>query len=878
MEKNNWAKIEALFHAARVLSRSQRSIFLDEECEGDRAMRDSVESLLKHADKETELDEVVEKAAHSLVHAEQDLTGKRIGSYQITATLGKGGMGSVYLAHRADEQYQKQVAIKLIKHAAATKELMQRFRIERQILARLEHPYIARLLDGGTTEAGLPYLVMEYVEGESIDDYCNLRQLTINQRLSLFRKICSAVQYAHQKLIVHRDLKPSNILVTKDGNPKLLDFGIAKFLDKTESDFDAIETQHNERLLTPRYSSPEQIKGEPVSTVTDVYALGIILYELLTGKRPYGIEETSRFSIEKAVLETSPLLPSTSITQLDDNSNINEKTGEQDGKLLWCGELRPKQLKRLLSGDLDNIVMMALRKEPEQRYVSVEQFSRDIEYFLHNKPVHARPLSLFYLSTRFVQRNFLSSSLTVILVISIIGFSVTTLMQSKKVEAERAKAVAIVNFLTDMFSEIEPDKAQGKEVSVREVLDKAAKQLDDKNHSLTNERLLEAAIRRVIGQIYSDLGILPAAEKQLESALRIHRETGQQNQPEFLLNLIDLSGVYHLQIRENERQKLNLEALPLSKKLHGDNHQITIGILHNLAGVFHMNGNFNEAKKLYSEVLKKRRLILGENHQDTLSTIMSLGTVYHWSGDYEKAENHYQLCLDKSRVIHGESHSQTLICMSALGSVLETAGHYKRAEPIISEHIKKARLILGNEHPETLRSMHNLADVYRGLGRYEESENLFLETLALRKKTLGNDHIETLQTRMKLARLYRLIKRYSEGIRLVEYTVKRQTEKLGFEHPTTLIAAQVMADLYREDNQLAKAIELYDSVLIVREKVLGEQHAEIIDTLAGTGLAFLASGNNAQAESYLLQASKLADANPKFKSLNLPLLQKSLAQ
>ncbi|MCK4710623.1 MAG: protein kinase [Gammaproteobacteria bacterium] len=462
MDKTKWARIESLFHAALKIEPAKRGLFVEQECEGDDELKQAVESLLKHDKNSADLDQYVAHAAHSLVNSDDDLTGTRIGAYQLTAELGQGGMGTVYLAHRDDDQYRQKVAIKIIRAGSINDEVKRRFRLERQILANLEHPFSARLLDGGATDNGLPYLIMEYVEGQSIDDFCNNNQLSLQDRLALFRKVCSAVFYAHQKLVVHRDLKPSNILVTKDGEPRLLDFGIAKLLENSESSPDMLETREEDRLLTPQYSSPEQIRGEAVSTATDVYALGIVLYELITGKRPYGDKQSSSYEIQKQVLETDPLRPSYSITQSGKNSYISPDTELSDGRFKWCGMIRPKQLKRQLSGDLDNIVMMALRKEPEQRYASVSQLSKDIEYYLQNRPVIARPLSWLYRTTRLVQRNLLSSSVSTLLLLSVTGFTAATLIQSKQVDAERKKAVAIVSFLTDMFSEIEPDKAQGK--------------------------------------------------------------------------------------------------------------------------------------------------------------------------------------------------------------------------------------------------------------------------------------------------------------------------------------------------------------------------------------------------------------------------------
>lgn len=861
MDRDRWIKIEEIFHAANSLPAGAIADFLDTACGKDSELRLSVESLLEHAGRETELGEVVEQAAHSMLNDAPDLSGEHIGPYLIVGELGQGGMGAVYLAERDDDQYRKRVAIKLIRHGSTNKEILQRFRIERQILANLEHPFIARLLDGGSTPSGLPYLVMEYVEGEPIDTYCNRKALGTRERLRLFHKICSAVQYAHQKLVVHRDLKPSNLLVTGEGEPKLLDFGIAKLLDTADLDQTILKTHVEARLHTPQYSSPEQLEGKQVSTATDVYALGVVLYEILTGSRPYGNEPTDRISIERAIMKAEPLPPSVSVGG----------SGPVSGK----GEtgLDSRRVKKELAGDLDNIIMMALRKEPERRYQSAAQFAADINNFLEQRPVVARPTSWSYRSGKFLSRHRFSSAITALLLLSLVGFSVFTWNQSKVIAEERdlaqlekSKAVAISDFLANMFFEVTPDNAQGKTITVREVLDKAGLQLDKEDQPLASQPGTEAALHRVIGSIYRDLGILQPAEKHLKLALSTHEGKGQADREELLLVLMELSAVYHQMFREDESRELSNRALQISRQIYGENHQHTLGIMNSLAGSYQMTGNLEIAEELFLDVYDKRIALLGKYHLDTLVSEFSLGAVYQWMGRYEDAEKYFRSCLEGSRKSLGDNHTITLDCMAGVGSVLETTGEYTAAEPVITEHIDRATMILGDRHPATLRSMHNLADTYRGLKRYQESEALFLKTLNSRREALGNDHIETLQTQMKLARLYRIMQRYAEAAPLVEDTVARQRSALGRDHPTTLIATQVMADLYRAQGRSDEALQLYLSILQAREKALGVDHPELQDTLAGLASIYLAKGLDSRAESHLLRALQLADDNPAFKS------------
>ena len=334
------------------------------------------------------------------------MTGRRIGAYRIIREIGQGGMAVVYLGERDDQNYRKQVAIKMVKPGIDTEQVLQRFRNERQTLAALDHANIVKLLDGGSSEEGLPYLVMEYVEGLPIDQYCDLNKLSIDDRLRLFREVCSAVQYAHENLVIHRDLKPANILIAKDGVPRLLDFGIAKLLNP-ECFQTALVTRTDWRPMTPEYASPEQIRGQAVTTATDVYSLGVLLFELLTGHRPYRSAGQSLLEMERLVCETDPEKPSAVINRTEESVSRDgeDRTAITPESVSNQRGLQPAELQRRLRGDLDTIVMKALRKEPERRYGSVEEFSQDIERYLTGMPVQARKSTIAYRSGRFLRRH-----------------------------------------------------------------------------------------------------------------------------------------------------------------------------------------------------------------------------------------------------------------------------------------------------------------------------------------------------------------------------------------------------------------------------------------------------------------------------------------
>ncbi|HEV8041149.1 MAG TPA: protein kinase [Bryobacteraceae bacterium] len=426
MTPEEWGKVRGILERVLELAPEHRAEYLESACSGDPALRSEVDSLIA-SDLQARTD-FLEPAAFAAPMADgfsgsaESAAGRRIGAYQIVEEIGQGGMGSVYRAIRADDQYRKQVAIKLVRGGVGDAFRRHRFKAERQILANLDHPNIARLLDGGALEDGQPYVVMEYIQGQPIDKFCDSRGLPVPERLQLFRTVCSAVAYAHQHLVIHRDLKPDNILVTDAGEPKLLDFGIAKILDADDPGGSGNATVTVLRPMTPEYASPEQVRGQPMTTASDVYSLGVVLYGLLTGQRPYAGSSRVPHEIAQAVCEAQPEKPSTAVDREDATPDNREK------------------LRRRLKGDLDNIVLKALRKEPERRYASVEQFSEDIRRHLKGLPVIARPDTFWYRTGKFVNRNKASVAGVALAIAALVAGLLIALRQTYVARAERARA------------------------------------------------------------------------------------------------------------------------------------------------------------------------------------------------------------------------------------------------------------------------------------------------------------------------------------------------------------------------------------------------------------------------------------------------------
>ncbi|MBI1762243.1 MAG: protein kinase [Acidobacteria bacterium] len=451
--KERYHQLKELFQAALERTPAERTAFLVAACQADQTLRAEVNELLaaneqtSYIDAAALLQEALDDATLPLSSTADSMVGQQLGPYRILREIGHGGMGSVYLAERDDKQFKKQVAVKLLRvgssmQAQHSELIVRRFRQERQILASLEHPNIARLLDGGATPAGLPYLVLEYVEGQPLDEYCDGQQLSLRERLQLFRTVCSAVHYAHQNLVVHRDLKPSNILITQAGTPKLLDFGIAKILNPESFDQTIDQTLPSVRLMTPAYASPEQVRGEAITTASDVYALGVVLYELLTGHRPYQLAVHSLHETARVICETEPPKPSAIVTRAEviTGSDGRERATITPAEVGRARQEAPERLCRQLAGDLDNIVLMALRKEPQRRYASVEQFSEDIQRHFDGLPVRASRDTFAYRSAKFMRRNRAGVAAAALVTLSLIAGIITTAWQARVARAERVKA------------------------------------------------------------------------------------------------------------------------------------------------------------------------------------------------------------------------------------------------------------------------------------------------------------------------------------------------------------------------------------------------------------------------------------------------------
>ncbi len=753
MNTERWRRIEEMFLTLADRPASEREAYLTRVCGGDDDLRREVLSLLAEDDAEDFIREPIAGATLSLkAEAKDDLTGARIGPYRLTRLVGRGGMGAVYEAVRDDGQFRQQVALKIIRRGMDTDFVRDRFLRERQILASLDHPHIARLLDGGATPDGRPYFVMEFVAGEPITDYCRRRQLTLNEKLKLFRDVCSAVQHAHQKLVIHRDLKPGNILITpsadgKGGAPRLLDFGIAKLL-APDARAAVTQTETALRLMTPDYASPEQVRGDAITTTTDVYSLGVVLYELLTRHRPHQFKNLSPAEIERAICDAEIEEPSKVVSRMKD---------------------APAKLARQLAGDLDNIALMALRKEPERRYQSVEQFSEDIRRHLAGLPVVARKDTFGYRAGKFVRRHKLALGFVVTVLALLLGVAITMAVQAARISRERdranleaATAKEVTEFLVGSFELADPDQARGRAVTVREALDRSAAKVE---RELKNQPEVQARLMEAMGRVYQKLGLYREAESLLRRSLELRRrlpagmggmgEMGEMGGVADLARTMNYLGEVLDEKRELKEAEAALrEALALRRAALGERRPEVAESLNNVGAVLWAQSDYAGAERFYREALQLRRELFGLEHAEVAESLTNLAVLHHTQKDYARAEPLYVEALAIKRKLLGEDHPATINSMNNLGVLLRAKGDLAAAEPLLRETLAIRKRVLGEEHPEVAESLVELASTLRAKRQFEEAEQLFLAALALRQKVLGDTHPQTRGSLNRLIRFY----------------------------------------------------------------------------------------------------------------------------
>jgi serine/threonine protein kinase/tetratricopeptide (TPR) repeat protein len=807
-----WRQVFQLLDHALELGPEEREAYLERACAGDRALREEVGALLASEGVSSFLDEPAVEFVGPLLSKlppgpDPGASAAHIGAYRIVRELGRGGMGAVYLAERADHQYQKRVALKLLPAwSAASERMVRRFVDERQIMAALDHPNIARLFDGGLTQEGLPWFAMEYVEGAPIDRYCDERRLTIEKRLELVCRVCAAVQYAHRNLVVHRDLKPANILVTPDGDVKLLDFGIAKLLGEAHAG--ASLTLTNERWMTPLYASPEQIRGGAITTASDVYSLGVLLYELLAGTSAYRLPTREPHEVARAILDQEPEPMSIAV--------LRTRNGGKDGGRSTTLEnaasaraIAPAKLARRLRGDLDTIVATAMQKDPARRYGSAQQLEADVRRHLAGLPLSARPDTRVYRARKFVRRHRVGVGLAAGVAILLFGSAVVTTVQSLRIRAqaariavERDRAEQVSRFLAGLFQTSDPYAGAAGGRTAREMLDSGAARID---RELAGQPEARAQMMFEMGRAYFGLGLRDRARRFLEVSLAIRRRAYPEAQLD-VARTLDFLGLVRLEQGELDgAERAYREALELRGQLLGVRHREVARTLNGLAGVLRAVGRFREADSVSRLATEIDESQVPANRLEIAESVKGRAHAVRERGDHAEAVRLYTRALTAQRDELPAEHPEAIGTLLDLAAALGDAGQDRTADSLFPHGIALEQRVLGDEHPAVVRDEVRYARLLHRRGRYAEAEARYRRSLAIARRRFPAIHAVTAAALLGLGELLVDTGAPARAEPLIRegYAIRRTSLPPG--HPDIAEAERAMGDVIMANGRYLEA-------------------------------------------------------------------------
>jgi serine/threonine protein kinase/Tfp pilus assembly protein PilF len=827
MTPERWQKLKGLCDLALQREPGQRASFLAEACAEDDELRREAESMIARAtsgggilDGPIWKDFGLEADPGDVVVEAVQPIPETIGRYRILRVIGEGGMGVVYEAEQ--DQPRRRVALKVIRPGLASVQMLRRFDRESQALARLHHVGIAQIYEAGSTQTNhgpQPYFAMEFIHGTPLRHYADSHHLGAKERLEIMAKVCEAVEHAHQNGIIHRDLKPGNILVDETGQPKILDFGVARL---TDSDAQVTkQTDLGQLIGTLAYMSPEQVLGDPgqLDSRSDVYALGVILYELLAQRRPYEISDQL----------------------LDAVRTIRE----EDPKRL-------SSISRAFRGDVETIVAKALEKDKARRYVSAAAMQADIRRYLADEPITARPASTIYQLQKFAQRHkALVSATAIVFLVLVAGIVVST---REAVKARRAEQIseAVNDFLqNDLLAQASastqasPSTKPDPHLEVRTVLDRAAAKIGGK---FDKEPQVEAAIRSTIGQTYGDLGLFNEAQTQLEGAVDLYRTSLGPKNAKTLKTMSELGRTAFDQGKYAEAEALLTQALDIQRSVVGSESPDTLYSMNNLAEVYRVERKYGPAETLHSQTLEIRRRVLGPEHLSTLGSMGNLAIVYYLEGKVPQAEALQSQTLETERRVLGAEHPRTLISMNNLANMYDEHGKRAQAEALYREALEIQRRVLGPEHGATLMSMDNLASLLIEQGKYMEAEALESQAVEIRRRVAGPGEVHSLVGMENLAEAYTLRAKYPQAEALYGHIEENARRTLGQDHPFTLGQPANLASMYQRQGKYELAGTYAAQALAGRRRALGADDPSTMASQADLALAYVSQGKFAVAE------------------------------
>ncbi len=867
-----WAQIEALFHDALALPADERPAFLEQQCD-DAALRTEVLLLLDaHAEPAPIFEKKTETLATDLAEAAEISHHQHIGPYRILRLLGQGGMGSVYLAQH--EEMNAAVALKVVRDVFAAPQHLARFRAEHRLLARLNHPGIARILHAGVTDQGVPYFAMEYVEGRPITDYCDEQRLSVQARVALFVEVCAAVYDAHRNLIVHRDLKPSNILVTEAGEVKLLDFGIAKLLAHESSEAAAKTTG---ALMTPAYAAPEQVRGEDAILATDVYALGVLLHELLTGHHPYAHGDRLPHEVSEAVLHAEPRKPS---TQTLEPAAVAKRGGTQ------------AHLRRQLQGDLDTICLKALHKDAHARYASAGELRADLERYLQGLPVLAQPRTVQYHLRKFVSRNRVAvtvASLVVLAFLATVGFYTAQLTQQRnRARLEAQKAQQVSDYLVRLFEASDPYTAiPADSQRVETLLQQGVARVDE----LADQPDVQAQMLRVLGDVYVQRSQYDRAELLLRQAVVLHREHEsadlemgeslaslgvwfyytdaldsaavllndaigffERHQPEAAASLADALNHLGVVVRQQGDYEAAIahhrRAVALRKALHPEPHRDVAESLNNLAVSLYQQGDYAAAEPYYAEALQVDQAVFGPQHPNVANVLANLGKLYELQGDYVRAESLLVAAIQIRRDRLPAPHYDVAVGLNQLAQLMLHEEAYDRAAAYAEESLAIREALFGPQHSRVATALSTLAIISKTQGDYARAEAQTQRTLDIYIANLGPRHHFSGIMYCNLGDLYYLQQRYAEAEAAYQEGLSILAEVLPADHWQLAFNRSLFAQVWMAQHRFAEAEPLLMEGYTVLNNQFGASHARSREALDRVIQLYEAWGKPAAAEAY----------------------------